>query len=83
MPPVPMADPEFDRWTATQESDRWRNPLLTHRERALLCLAVDVLQQTLGAPMRAHIDTALSAGVQPGTVRALLLLMSELGMGKV
>jgi hypothetical protein len=33
--------------------------------------------------MRAHLDTALVAGVDEDTLRALLLLMGELGMGKV
>lgn len=76
-------DREFERWAASQDADRWSRPLLAHRERALLCVAVDVLHQTLGAPMRAHVGMALAAGTDDETLRALLRVMGELGMGKV
>lgn len=82
-PGTTAADAEFATWTAEQETARWGASPLTARERALLCLAVDVLHQTLGPPMRAHIQAALAAGAEPDTLRALLRLMSELAMGKV
>jgi alkylhydroperoxidase/carboxymuconolactone decarboxylase family protein YurZ len=82
-PEPPGVDAEFGAWAAEQESVRWAASPLTPRERALLCLAVDVLHQTLGAPMRAHVGAALAAGAGRDTLRALLRLMSELAMGKV
>lgn len=76
-------DAEFAAWATAQHADRWNRPLLTHRERALLCVAVDVLQQTLGAPLGAHVRLALAAGADAETLRALLRVMGELGMGKI
>jgi hypothetical protein len=46
-------------------------------------VAVDVLYQTLDAPVRAHLGAASSAGVDGETLRNLLRLMWELAMGKV
>ncbi|MFJ2031601.1 carboxymuconolactone decarboxylase family protein [Streptosporangium sp. NPDC087985] len=83
-PALPIGvDADFARWATMQHTDRWCRPLLTHRERALLCVAVDVLQQTLGAPLSAHVRMALAAGANAETLRALLRVMGELGMSKV
>lgn len=82
-PALPGNDDGFDAWVAGQDEARWDTALLSVRERALLCVAVDVLQQTLGAPMRAHVEAALAADVDEETLRSLLRLMSELAMGKV
>ncbi|MBE1583774.1 carboxymuconolactone decarboxylase family protein [Nonomuraea angiospora] len=76
-------DGDFAGWLRHQEESRWQRPLLTARERALLCVVVDVFHQTLGEPFRAHVEAAKAAGADEETLRNLLRLMSELGAGKV
>ncbi|NJP94860.1 dehydrogenase [Nonomuraea sp. FMUSA5-5] len=82
-PAPPEVDGGFADWLRHQEETRWGRPLLTARERALLCVAVDVFYQTLGEPFRAHVEAARAAGVDAETLRNLLRLMGELGAGKV
>jgi 4-carboxymuconolactone decarboxylase len=84
-PPEPAAgvDSAFEDWLRDQEQSRWHRPLLSARERALLCIVVDVFYQTLGEPLRVHLESAKAAGVDEETVRNQVRLMSELGSGKV
>jgi alkylhydroperoxidase/carboxymuconolactone decarboxylase family protein YurZ len=49
----------------------------------LLCIVVDVFHQTLGEPLRAHVEAAISAGADQETIRNQIRLMSELGSAKV
>jgi alkylhydroperoxidase/carboxymuconolactone decarboxylase family protein YurZ len=84
-PPPPPAelDGPFETWLLEQEQDRWQRTLLSPRERSLLCIVVDVFHQTLGEPLRAHVEAAISAGADQETIRNQIRLMSELGSAKV
>jgi 4-carboxymuconolactone decarboxylase len=55
---------------------------LSPRERALACIAADVLNQTLDQSFSLHIKLAMAAGADDVQVRAVLLLVAEYGIAK-
>ncbi|MBW8711276.1 MAG: carboxymuconolactone decarboxylase family protein, partial [Mycobacterium sp.] len=63
-------------------SQRWGSGELSPRERALACIAADVLNQTLDESFSLHIDLARAAGAGDEQVRAVLLLVAEYGIAK-
>ena len=75
-------DADFAEFFANQFSQRWDCGDLSPRERALACLAADVLNQTLGESFLLHVDLAVAAGAGDEQVRAVLLLVAEYGMAK-
>ncbi|MET9341883.1 carboxymuconolactone decarboxylase family protein [Nonomuraea sp. NPDC003804] len=76
-------DPGLAAFTEDQLAQRWARPGLTVRERAIACLAVDVLYQTLGESLRLHAELARSAGATDETLRDLLRGMAEFGLPRV
>ncbi len=48
-------DPEFGRMSIRVGQEAWGLPGLSLREKALLCLANDILYQHLGLPLRMHV----------------------------
>ena len=75
-------DDEFGGFVANQYHQRWGSGELSPRERALACIAVDVLNQTLDESFSLHIDLAYAAGAGDEQVRAVLLLVAEYGIAK-
>jgi alkylhydroperoxidase/carboxymuconolactone decarboxylase family protein YurZ len=75
-------DEEFAGFVASQYHQRWGSGELSPRERALACIAVDVLNQTLDESFALHIDLAYAAGAGDEQVRAVLLLVAEYGIAK-
>lgn len=75
-------DEEFAGFVADQYHQRWGAADLSQRERALACIAVDVLHQTLDESFSLHIDLAFAAGAGDEQVRAVLLLVAEYGLAK-
>jgi 4-carboxymuconolactone decarboxylase len=75
-------DEDFARFFANQFNQRWRNDDLSPRERALACLAADVLNQTLDESFALHVDLATAAGAGREQVNAVLLLVAEYGIAK-
>ncbi|GAA3045780.1 carboxymuconolactone decarboxylase family protein [Streptomyces roseofulvus] len=67
-------------FTEDQLAQRWARPHLTVRERAVACLAVDVLYQTLGDSLRLHAALARAAGATDETLRDLVRGMAEFGL---
>ncbi|WP_101789035.1 carboxymuconolactone decarboxylase family protein [Nonomuraea indica] len=67
-------------FTEDQLAQRWARPGLGVRERAIACLVVDILYQTLGESMRLHVELAKSAGATDETVRDLLRGVAEFGL---
>jgi len=66
-----------------QYQRRWRDdPDPSPRERALTCLATDVLNQTLGDSPGLHVRLALAESVPVADIHATLPLVSEYGLGK-
>jgi 4-carboxymuconolactone decarboxylase len=75
-------DEEFAGFFANQFNQRWGGDELSPRERALTCLAADVLNQTLDESFSLHIDLAVAAGAGHEQIRAVLLLVAEYGIAK-
>jgi 4-carboxymuconolactone decarboxylase len=75
-------DEEFAGFFANQFNQRWGSDELSPRERALTCLAADVLNQTLDESLSLHIDLAVAAGAGHEQIRAVLLLVAEYGIAK-
>ncbi|MFI6478734.1 carboxymuconolactone decarboxylase family protein [Nonomuraea sp. NPDC050663] len=65
-----------------QLAQRWARPGLTVRERAIACVAVDVLYQTLGESLRLHAELARGAGAGEETLRDLFRGMAEFGLAR-
>jgi len=81
---VPDLDAQFAAFVAEQFAQRWIDDNeLTPRERALCCLATDVLNQTLDESLALHLELATAAGAGPSEINAVLLLVAEYGMAKV
>jgi alkylhydroperoxidase/carboxymuconolactone decarboxylase family protein YurZ len=69
-------------FTEDQLAQRWSRPHLTTRERAIACLTVDVLYQTLGQSLHLHADLARSAGATDETLRDLIRGLAEFGLAR-
>jgi alkylhydroperoxidase/carboxymuconolactone decarboxylase family protein YurZ len=76
------ADEEFASFVTNQYNQRWGSDELSQRERALTCIAADVLNQTLDESFTLHVDLAFAAGAGDEQVRAVLLLVAEYGIAK-
>jgi 4-carboxymuconolactone decarboxylase len=75
-------DTEFAEFFADQFNQRWGAADLSSRERALACVATDVMNQTLDESFALHVDLALGNGATAEQIHAVLLLVAEYGMGK-
>jgi 4-carboxymuconolactone decarboxylase len=75
-------DGAFAEFFAGQFNQRWAEGDLSPRERALACVAADVLNQTLDESFALHVDLATAAGAGDEQIRAVLLLVAEYGMAK-
>ena len=65
-------DPEFGRISIGVGQEAWRLPGLSPREKALLCLANDILLQHLGLPLRMHVEMALANAVPRQDLREVV-----------
>jgi 4-carboxymuconolactone decarboxylase len=75
-------DKDFAGFVANQYKQRWGSGDLSPRERALACVAADVLNQTLDESFALHVNLALAAGAGEVQVRAVVLLVAEYGIAK-
>lgn len=75
-------DEDFAGFVADQYNQRWCSGDLSARERALACIAADVVNQTVDESFALHIDLAVAAGAGDEQVRAVLLLVAEYGIAK-
>jgi alkylhydroperoxidase/carboxymuconolactone decarboxylase family protein YurZ len=79
---VAELDKDFAGFFVNQYRQRWGSGELSPRERALVCIAADVLNQTLDESFSLHVDLALTAGAGDEQIRAVLLLVGEYGIAK-
>ncbi len=56
-------DPEFGLMSISIGQEAWSMPGLSPREKVFLCLAIDILYQHLGLPLRMHVEMALAHAV--------------------
>jgi 4-carboxymuconolactone decarboxylase len=74
-------DEDFAGFFSEQFDQRWAgDDELSPRERALCCVATDVLNQTLDESFALHVELATSAGATRDQINAVLLLVAEFGM---
>jgi len=73
---------DFAEFFTDQFNQRWSSGDMTPRERALACLAADVLYQTLDESLTLHADLAAAAGAGREQINAVLLLVAEFGIAK-
>lgn len=74
--------PGLAAFTEGQLAQRWSRPGLSVRERAIACLAVDILDQTLGDSFRLHLDLARAAGADRDVLDDVLQGIAEFGMAR-
>jgi 4-carboxymuconolactone decarboxylase len=75
-------DEDFAAFVTNQYNQRWGSGDLSPRERALTCVAADVLNQTLDESFALHVDLASAAGASDEQIHAVLLLVAEYGIAK-
>ena len=69
---------KFGDFVTRVAGEAWGLPLLDQRVKALIAIAVDVVNQDhvgSGSPFAAHVDMALKQGVTPAEIEELLLFM--------
>lgn len=71
------ADPKLAEAIGKQSAELWVRPGLSHRERLLASLAVDVASGTLGQAFAAHIRMAASAGITRAELNEALDAIAE------
>ncbi|WP_350275705.1 carboxymuconolactone decarboxylase family protein [Kribbella sp. HUAS MG21] len=74
--------PGLAAFTEEQLIQRWNRPRLSVRERAIACLTVDILYQTLGRSLRLHAGLATAAGATENTFRDLIRGVAEFGLAR-
>ena len=77
-------DEDFAAFVAEQFNQRWNgdDDELSARERALSCLATDVLNQTLDESFALHVHLATASGAGREQINAVFLLVAEYGIAK-
>lgn len=77
-----LTAPGLAAFTRGQLAQRWSRPGLSVRERAIACLAVDILYQTLGDSFRLHVGLALAAGADGDVLDEVLQGIAEFGLAR-
>ena len=69
-------DPEFGEFCIRVSGEIFGKPRLDQKTKALIAIAVDVVEQIKGIPFYNHIKIALRQGVTPDELKKLLMLMT-------
>ncbi len=71
-------NPEFGDFVTRFAGETWGLPLIDQKTKALIVIAVDVVNQNLlgpGTPFAAHVDMAIKQGVTRAEIEELLLFL--------
>ena len=71
-------NPKFGDFVTRVAGEAWGLPLIDQKTKALIVIAVDVVNQNLlgpGTPFAAHIDMAIKQGVTRAEIEELLLFL--------
>ncbi|WP_052055855.1 carboxymuconolactone decarboxylase family protein [Myxosarcina sp. GI1] len=71
-------NPEFGNFVTRVAGEAWGLPLIDQKTKALIVIAVDVVNQNLlgpGTPFAAHVDMAMKQGVTKAEIEELLLFL--------
>ena len=69
-------DPEFGEFCVRVSGEVFGKPLLDQKTKALIAIAVDVVEQIKGIPFYNHVKIALKQGSTPDELYELLFLMT-------
>ena len=71
-------NPKFGDFVTRVAGEAWGTPLIDQKTKALIAIAVDVVNQNLlgpGTPFAAHVDMAIKQGVTREEIEELLLFL--------
>ena len=71
-------NPKFGDFVTRVAGEAWGAPLIDQKTKALIVIAVDVVNQNLlgpGTPFAAHVDMAIKQGVTRAEIEELLLFL--------
>lgn len=71
-------NPEFGDFVTRVAGEAWGLPLIDQKTKALIVIAVDIVNQNLlgpGTPFVAHVDMAIKQGVTRAEIEELLLFL--------
>ena len=71
-------NPKFGDFVTRVAGEAWGLPLIDQKTKALIVIAVDVVNQNLlgpGTPFAAHVDMAIKQGVTRAEIEELLLFL--------
>jgi 4-carboxymuconolactone decarboxylase len=69
-------NPKFGDFCTRVAGEAWGQPLIDQKTKALITIAVDVVnQERAGGPMAVHVDMARQQGATRGEIEELLLFM--------
>ena len=71
-------NPEFGDFVTRVAGEAWGLPLIDQKTKALIVIAVDVVNQNLlgpGTPFAAHVDMAIKQGITRAEIEELLLFL--------
>ena len=71
-------NPKFGDFVTRVAGEAWGLPLIDQKTKALIVIAVDVVNQNLlgpGTPFAAHIDMAIKQGITRAEIEELLLFL--------
>ena len=63
--PLTTIDPESGDFCIRASGEIFGKPLLSRKTKALIAIAVDVVEQLSGVPFKNHVDIALTQGTTP------------------
>ena len=76
-----LAEGFSETWSVAV-GQQWERPNLSMRERALLAIAADVINQTLGEPFSYRVRTARASGVSRVQIQDTIRFLAEFGASK-
>jgi 4-carboxymuconolactone decarboxylase len=71
-------NPNFGDFVTRVAGEAWGTPLIDQKTKALIAIAVDVVNQNLlgpGTPFAAHVDMAIKQGTTRAEIEELLLFL--------
>jgi 4-carboxymuconolactone decarboxylase len=69
-------DPEFGEFCIRVSGEVFGKPLLDQKTKALIAIAIDVVEQIKGIPFENHVDIAVKQGATAAELKELIFLMT-------
>lgn len=69
-------DPEFGEFCIRVSGEVFGKPLIDQKTKAMIAIAVDVVEQIRGIPFENHVEIAMEQGATPEELKELLFLMT-------